>query len=190
MPAVVWGAGVPPNTRFLDLASTMDIYATAASLAGVPLPAGEPIDGKDLSGVLFNGAPSPHQAYFFYRGQDEVLANGTLRPGCWAARVGPYKAHWITKSGYGTDEAVFHDPPLLFQVNFDPSERWPLNTSDPTNAAILAQITAARDAHRATVPLVENLCGMVNMSVAVCCDEDSKSKFPMWPKCTCNPENY
>ena len=30
-------------------------------------------------------------------------------------------------------------------------------------------------------------CGGVNISYAVCGDEDSRSRYPQWPKCTITP---
>ena len=40
-----------------------------------------------------------------------------------AIRKGPYKAHFQTRPGYGASKAVKHDPPLLFHLEHDPSER-------------------------------------------------------------------
>jgi arylsulfatase A len=191
VPAVWWWPGkIPAGSRTLELMSTMDVYPTFAALSGVPLPAGELLDGKDVSSVLFGNGTTPHQFYFLYRGQDTVLSNGTVRPGLWATKMGPYKAHFWTKSGYGKDEPVEQNPPLLFNVEVDPSERWPLDTSLPKYSAILSQIQAATDAHRATVPVMANTCAEMNKTVVVCCDPNSQTKYPQWPPCTCNPENY
>eukprot|EP01050_Picozoa_sp_SAG11_P017068 SAG11_NODE_2409_length_3396_cov_1.523506_4_plen_330_part_00 len=47
------------------LATTMDFFPTIASLSGAALPPGRTIDGKDLSPVLFSGAPTHHPHLFF-----------------------------------------------------------------------------------------------------------------------------
>ena len=44
----------------------------------------------------------------------------------YAVRKGPYKAHFITQSGYGDDKPVEHDPPLLYHLASDPSEKYDL----------------------------------------------------------------
>ncbi len=41
-----------------------------------------------------------------------------------ALRQGDFKAHWITQSGYGPDKPEPHNPPLLFNLAVDPSERF------------------------------------------------------------------
>jgi len=38
-----------------------------------------------------------------------------------------YKAHLMTGSAMGSDASVAHSPPLLFDVAFDPAERFPLD---------------------------------------------------------------
>ena len=74
-------------------------------------------------------------AYLFYRG-------ATL----YAARLGHWKAHFITRSGYGTDQPEPHDPPQLYHLSEDPSERIDRAKENP---AVIAQITEAVARHRA-----------------------------------------
>jgi arylsulfatase A-like enzyme len=49
---------------------------------------------------------------FYYRGAQ-----------LYAVRHGPFKAHFITKPAYGAGAAVKHDPPLLYHLGHDPSEK-------------------------------------------------------------------
>ena len=56
---------------------------------------------------------------FYYRG-DRL----------YAVRVGDYKAHFITQSGY-EPQAAEHDPPLLFNLNVDPSEKYDIAADHP-----------------------------------------------------------
>jgi hypothetical protein len=73
--------------------------------------------------------------YLYYRGS-------TL----YAARLGPWKAHFITRPGYGAEPATKHEPPLLFHLRRDPSEKHNLAAQ---NADVIAHITAAVEQHRA-----------------------------------------
>ena len=57
---------------------------------------------------------------FFYRG-DEI----------YAVRVGPYKAHFMTKAEYGDPKVTQHDPPLLYHLEHDPSEKYDVAKEHP-----------------------------------------------------------
>lgn len=113
VPGIAWRPGyVSPNTVTQELASTLDLFTTSVKLAGGELPADRVIDGIDLNPVLTGNGPSPRQEMFYYRGTQLM-----------AVRHGPWKAHFITQPGYGPDAAVKHDPPELYHLLHDPSER-------------------------------------------------------------------
>jgi arylsulfatase A-like enzyme len=97
----------------------MDLYTTLSLLAGVPVPDDRVIDGMDLGPVLFEGKESPRKEMFFYRG-DRLFA----------VRVGDYKAHFITQGGYSPG-VTEHDPPLLYNLNQDPSEKYDVAADHP-----------------------------------------------------------
>jgi hypothetical protein len=65
-----------------------------------------------------------------------------------AARVGPFKAHYVTQSGYGGDPPVEHDPPLLYNLEEDPSERFDVAARHPE---AIERIKERVEAHRATI---------------------------------------
>ena len=66
-----------------------------------------------------------------------------------AIRHGAYKAHYITTRSCGIAPPVFHDPPLLFNIQVDPSEQYPL---DPDQHQQLIQtFNAALDKHNKEV---------------------------------------
>ncbi len=126
-PTLAWWPGhVPAGSVSRDLASTMDIFATLHHLAGVPLPNDRVLDSFDLTPVLTESGTSGRETFFYYRGYRLM-----------AARMGPWKAHFITQSAYGGDQPETHDPPLLFQLEHDPSERF--NVAQQ-NADVLRQI--------------------------------------------------
>jgi len=62
-------------------------------------------------------------------------------------RCGPYKAHYITRCGFCPDPPTVQNPPLLYDVEQDPGEKYPLNVTLPMYAAILESINQAVAAH-------------------------------------------
>jgi arylsulfatase A-like enzyme len=120
VPGLAWMPGwIPAGSVSRELASTLDILPTAAALAGAALPTDRPIDGYDISPALAGGK-SPRQEMFYYRGFELM-----------AARLGPWKAHFQTQSGYGQPMAEKHNPPLLFNLDVDPSERFDVAAGNP-----------------------------------------------------------
>jgi hypothetical protein len=65
-----------------------------------------------------------------------------------AARKGPFKAHFITRSAYGGDKAIAHDPPLLFHLEHDPSEKEDIAKD---HLDIIADIRKLVEAHEANM---------------------------------------
>lgn len=112
-PTLAWWPGtIKPGVVSQELGSTMDIYTTALKLAGVKVPDDRVVDGVDLRPVLTGAGKSPRKTVFYYRGAE-----------LFAVRKGPYKAHFKTRKGYGERNAKQHDPPLLFHLENDPSEK-------------------------------------------------------------------
>ena len=126
-----WPSRIAAGSIQREPASTMDLLPTCAKLAGIPLP-DVPIDGRDLAPLLFGSGTRPAEVFLYYRG-----------PELYAARLGPWKAHFITRSSYGPDAPVPHDPPLLFHLGEDPGEQWNLAAGKPE---VLRQIRTAVDA--------------------------------------------
>ena len=71
----------------------------------------------------------------------------------YAARKGPFKAHFITRPAYGADAPETHDPPLLFHLGHDPAERFNVAAAHPD---VLADIAREVERHRATVVPVKS----------------------------------
>ena len=136
-----WPGHVVPAV-VADMGATMDLLPTLCALAGAPAPRDRILDGVDLSGTLLRGEPSPRQDVLYYRG-----------PKVYALRHGPYKAHFFTKSEYGPDPEVAHDPPLLFNLDEDPGERFDVAARHPDVIAALRRIAAE---HSRTLGPVEN----------------------------------
>jgi arylsulfatase A len=134
-PAIAWWpAKIAPGRVTAELASSMDLFATIYALAGLELPADRTLDTFDLAPVLFDTGKSPRQSMLYYRGTQLM-----------AARQGRWKAHFMTQAGYGEPEAKQHDPPLLFDLEADPSERF--NLTDE-NSQATAEIRALVAKHK------------------------------------------
>ncbi|MBL9186363.1 MAG: sulfatase [Opitutaceae bacterium] len=136
VPGLAWWPGkIPAGSVQREIATTMDLFTTCAKLAGATVPADRTIDGLDISPLLFNTGPVARDAFFYYRG-------ATL----YAARLGHWKAHYITRSAYGPDQPVKHEPPQLYHLGEDVSERIDRAKENP---AVLARINEAVARHRA-----------------------------------------
>ena len=148
VPGIAWWPGRIPSGRVQrEVGLTLDLFPTVAKLAGAPL-SKTVLDGVDISPLLFGTGTVNRDPFLYYRGS-------TL----YAARMGPWKAHFISQPSWGPDKPVFHDPPLLFQLGLDPGEKW---NCAGTNAVVLAQIQAAVEKHRAgLVPVPTQLAETV-----------------------------
>ncbi len=142
-PTIFWWPGRIKPGVVAELGSTMDLFATACRLSGAEIPGDRVIDGVDLRPVLFGTGPSPRETLFYYRGES-----------IYAARKGPYKAHFITELCYVKDsQKTHHDPPLLYNLLHDPSEKYNIAEDHPD---VIQEIMQAVEKHKATVVPVED----------------------------------
>ena len=101
VPTIFWWPGkIPAGTTCDELASTIDILPTVASLLDTPLP-DHRIDGHDIQPLLFNkaGAQSPHQAFYCYYGGGELQA---VRDRRWKLHT-PHRYRSLKGRSGGTD---------------------------------------------------------------------------------------
>jgi len=145
-PCIMYWQGKIKPAVINDMGSTMDLLPTFCSLAGAKAPTDRILDGYDLSNVLFGKGPSPRNIMFFYR--DRKL---------YAVRKGLYKAHFFTKPGYlphnAKPEETKHDPPLLYNLGEDPSEKFNIADKHPE---IIADIEKEVERHLANLVPGEN----------------------------------
>ncbi len=138
-----WPGKIPAGQTVQDMGSTMDLYVSCLKLAGAKVPDDRVMDGFDLRPALLGTGKSPRDVMFYYR--DTAL---------YAVRYGPYKAHFITQAGYGpNNEPERHDPPLLFHLGHDPSEKFDVSKAHPD---VIAKIVELAEGHRKSVVPVEN----------------------------------
>jgi arylsulfatase A-like enzyme len=137
-PAIFWGPELIKPGLVGELGSTMDLFTTFSSLAGVEIPNDRIIDGKDLSQTLMNLDASPRKSVLFYRGTE-----------LYAARLGDFKAHYITQGAYGEfGERKEHNPPLLYNLSHDASEKFDIAKQHPD---VIEQINALVDSHKSNL---------------------------------------
>jgi len=126
-PTVIrWPGKIPAGSVNNKLLTTMDLMPTFTKLAGAHLPDDRVIDGKDIWPALSGDAESPHEAFFYFKGN-------TLE----AVRSGDWKLH-LAKSGSKT-KASRGDRPALFNLETDIGEKKNLLGNHPD---IVERLTA------------------------------------------------
>ncbi|KAM4749551.1 arylsulfatase A [Rhinophrynus dorsalis] len=178
-PAIMyWEGKIKPGVTS-ELASTLDIFPTLASLVGASLP-NITLDGYDLSNFLLYGKPSPRKTFYYY--PPSIDPNR----GIFALRLGKYKAHFYTQGAFHSETTpdkdchvtarlTAHDPPMLFDLNLDPAENYDLlKWSIPEDLVpVLNEILQERERFQKTMDYAES--------------EIDKGKDPSLKPC-CNPE--
>ncbi len=141
-PSILWWPGKIKPGVVMDLATTMDLLPTFCSLANIDLPNDEIFDGFDISPVMFGTGSDIRDVVFYYRGTQ-----------VFAIRKGAYKAHFITQPEYGSKIKTIQYPPLLYNLNVDPSEKFNIAEEHPE---VIAEIKKILDEHMSTLVPVEN----------------------------------
>lgn len=118
IPAIMWMSGYIKPAIYSGLRSILDILPTMLHMANISIPS----DVKGYTLVpLFDKINMTSPYTFFPYWRDDEL---------YALRYGPWVAHYVTRSDFGNDPPVYHNPPLLRQVEWNPSETISYNTSD------------------------------------------------------------
>ena len=127
VPAIAWWPGrIEAGTRADDLSITLDVMPTILSVAGLAAPKDRPLDGVDLSPVLFKQESLPHRPLFWADLNNNGYRSEALRDDPWKLVVQHPKA----KPG------AFENPSLeLFDLSKDESETTNLASEHPERAA-------------------------------------------------------
>lgn len=193
VPAIVSmkGSILPRVDR--SVVATYDIFTTVINLAGGEVPKDRVIDGKDLAPLLFDDnydekSNEPiHDCIYHYKGSpwEEDCSHQGCTAGIWSVRCADYKLHyasddWETAAAGGYETK--YDPPLIFNIERDPSEKYPLSIDSPEWKYANATIQSFVIEHRKTVERVPNqIARGASPDARVCCDINKD--------CLCNPEN-
>ncbi len=138
------------------MGTTMDLLPTLCKFSNIKLPDDRIYDGFDISPLLLGKGKSQREVVFYYRGEQ-----------VYAVRMGAYKAHFITQLEYGSKTAhpvtnpeieikntpTIQDPPLLYNLSIDPSEKYNIANEYPE---VIAEIKKVLEQHRAGIKQVEN----------------------------------
>jgi len=120
-PTLFWSPGKIAPSIVDRMGSTMDLFHTFSKMAGVSLPDDRILDSYDLSPLLFENQKGERDQLFYYRGTE-----------LYALRMGEFKAHYITQGAYGIyGGKEIHNPPLLYNLNHDPSEQFNIADKHP-----------------------------------------------------------
>ena len=138
VPGIAWWPGkIPAGVIQREMACLMDLLPTFADLVGEPPPGDRQLDGRSILTLLLGqGRPEP-LVYFYYDGSTLL-----------AVRKGRWKAHLITRDGYGPNRRSprTHNPPMLINLDTDPSESHDVAKNHPE---VVADLLAEIDRHRA-----------------------------------------
>ncbi|KAM8860968.1 arylsulfatase A-like [Synchiropus picturatus] len=183
MPAVAFWPGVIKPGVTHELASTLDLLPTITKLAGAKLPQVQ-LDGVDMANILFHNTMSERETMMFYP------TNPTQQYGLFAVRWGKYKAHYYTSGSPHSDMSPdpdcsvlaalkSHDPPLVFDLEADPSENFPLTLDDtPDLLALVEKINRVKEGFEATMEFGESqILKGTDVELEPCCN----------PQCTPKP---
>lgn len=148
VPGIFWWPGKVKPAVQQAVGQTMDVLPTLCELAGAALPTDREYDGRSLVPELTGEAPPAEpRVVYFYDGY-------TLM----AVRKGPWKAHLITRPGYGPErnKPKRHDPPALFNLEHDPSENFDVSKDHPDVVADLqAEIKRHQEAFKPAVSRID-----------------------------------
>lgn len=113
VPAIAWWPGkIKAGSICTAIATTMDLLPTFAALSGADLPTDRVLDRTDISGIFLGESDNVRDIVFYY-----------INKSLYAVRKGPWKAHFITHASYSPETPLHNDPPLLYNLDQDPSEK-------------------------------------------------------------------
>jgi arylsulfatase A-like enzyme len=131
-----WPGKIPAGVTTQAFGTLMDLFPTCARLGAGKTPGDRVYDGVDLGPVLFEGHPGREARHFYY-------VDTELR----AVRRGPWKLHLRSASPASAQpQPVDHNPPLLFHLLEDPSEKYDVAAAHPE---VVRELTALAAEHRA-----------------------------------------
>lgn len=134
-----WEGRIKGGSRTLNVGSFIDIFPTFLGLAGGQTPTDRPIDGIDLSSVLFGNA-NPERTIYYYRGANL----NAVRKGKWKLHLRYYD---LNERRYDILNAwIQPQAPLLFDLEADPSEKFDLAGEHPDIVQDLSETASGYEA--------------------------------------------
>ncbi|XP_070577434.1 arylsulfatase A-like isoform X1 [Ptychodera flava] len=188
VPAIAYWPGKIQPGRTRELASTLDLLPTIVNLVNGTLPE-VTLDGYDIRSILFQRSKSPREVFYYFYSQMSP------KYGVYAIRYKQFKAHFYTQ-GYILSGLFNHDgdcrptaarteqnPPLLFNLDEDPSEAYNLG-NDPEYTDVLNEIGEIKQQFEAGLVWRESEINKPkDPSVEPCCNPGCHP-FPTCCSCT------
>ena len=137
-PAIAyWPGKIKAGVINHDIASSLDLFPTLCGWAGASMPTDRIMDGVDMSAMLLGQGPDLRHSMIYYYGNE-----------LFAYRKDAYKAHFFTHGGYSSQPTQPHDPPLLFNLESDPGERFNIAAQHPD---VIADMQKDLDKYKAAL---------------------------------------
>uniref|UniRef100_A0A3Q4M2S1 Arylsulfatase A n=1 Tax=Neolamprologus brichardi TaxID=32507 RepID=A0A3Q4M2S1_NEOBR len=146
-PAIAYWPGTIKPGVTCEMTSTLDILPTLARLAGAELPQ-VMLDGVDMTDILVKQGKSKRETVMFYP------VNPSEDYGLFAVRLGKYKAHFYTQGAFHSSTTPdkdcsalrkTHDPPLIFDLEADPCELYPVSEDESDIQSVLQQVKTVKE---------------------------------------------
>ncbi|EDO34137.1 predicted protein [Nematostella vectensis] len=162
-----WPSRIPAGIDINEPTCSFDIFPTVLNLAGARLPGDRIIDGKDMMPLLTQKEEtSPHEFLFHYCAKSIHATRYRPREGKTTWKAFFFTPKWRPPGSemclgdgvcrcYGEDVNV-HDPPLLYDITADPSEKNPIPSGDARYKKVMPNIIAATRVHEGNVDEVPN----------------------------------
>ncbi|KQS27797.1 sulfatase [Dyadobacter sp. Leaf189] len=141
VPAIAWMPGTVKSQVSSTVTTSMDLYPTILKWAGAEAPANTQLDGGNIADILTGKSGKGAEIVYYYENND-----------LYAIRKGPYKLHFKTNASYSQKPAAVHNPPLLYNLEHDPSEKFEIGSKYPQ---VIEELSAAAKQHLATVVPVD-----------------------------------
>ncbi|GFT37532.1 arylsulfatase D [Nephila pilipes] len=155
VPSIISWPGTALKGEINYTTSQMDLFSTVMELTGTPLPKDRIIDGKSLIPLLNGKTQSPHEFIFHYCGK-QIHAATYIQHNDQKL----WKIHWTTPKFmprtnqcefvchcFG-DFVIHHNPPLLYDLENDPSEANPIDISSNSKySKIISIVEKEKDRH-------------------------------------------
>jgi len=155
-----WPKQITPGSSYAKPISHMDIYATAAGIAGAALPSDRVMDGVNLVPYISGENPGdPHDKLFW--------------------RQGHYQA--IQAGGWKLQVALRPDKVWLFNLDEDPTEQANLADKRPDKVAALKAMLAAHNAEQADPLWPAVIEASISIDKTMDQPESSDDEYVYWP---------
>lgn len=142
VPTIFWWKDRIEPEVISDMGATLDIFPTVCKIAKTTVSKEIVYDGIDLSPTLFNRKESNRKTVFYYSGEE-----------IYAYRKDDFKIHFKSKEGYTTQNVITYSPPLLYNLNTDPSEKYNIAAKHPN---IIKKMKKDIETHKKTIKPVVN----------------------------------